>query len=186
MKIILGIGNPGARYEGTRHNVGFRVLDRLAARSGASLARRRFQARVETVRWDGQTVLLVKPQTYVNRSGEAARAACDYYGVPPGSLLVVVDDVNLPPGKLRFRTQGSAGGHLGLDSLIEQLGTDAFCRLRVGVGSPPHLEQDLVDHVLSRFAPEEQESIAAAIERAADGCRCWVAEGIEPSMNRFN
>ncbi len=186
MKIILGIGNPGRRYEATRHNVGFRVVDTLAAAAGGANWRERFGARTEAVSLAGHKVLLVKPQTYVNRTGEAARAACDYYDVPPRQLLVVVDDANLPLGKIRLRAQGSAGGHNGLQSLIERLGTEAFHRLRIGIGGRKHPEQDLADHVLSYFDAEQSEAIDAAIVTAADACRVWLAEDIETCMNRFN
>ena len=186
MKIILGIGNPGSRYDGTRHNVGSCVVERLAALEGTAVARKRFKSLVETVTWNGRRVLLVKPETYVNETGEAARLACDYYEVPPDALLVVVDDVNLPLGQLRFRATGSAGGHNGLKSMIERLGSEAFCRLRIGIGEREHPEQDLADHVLSRFAPDERPIIDEALERGAEGCRLWIAEGIEACMNRYN
>lgn len=186
MKIILGMGNAGRRYRGTRHNVGFRVVDRLAAAAGASNWRERFGALVESAVVEGCKVLLLKPQTFVNLSGGPARAACEYYDVAPGEVLVVVDDVNLPLGKIRVRARGSAGGHNGLENLIERLDTDAFGRLRIGVGSKRHPEQDLADHVLSRFGPEETETIEGAIAKAADACRVWVADGIETCMNRFN
>ena len=186
MKIILGMGNAGREYEQTRHNVGFQLIDRLARTAATTLRSTRCRALTGMIRLAGQPVLLAKPQTYVNRSGEAARALLKRHQVPIGDLLVVVDDVNLPVGRLRARRQGSAGGHNGLESLIDHLGTEGFARLRVGVGNRRDPEQDLADHVLGRFEPEEAPSIEAAIVTAADACRVWVAKGIEACMNQFN
>jgi PTH1 family peptidyl-tRNA hydrolase len=186
LKVILGIGNPGRKYARTRHNAGFLVLDRLAESIGASLDERRFRADFGRGRLEGESVLLVKPQTYVNLSGEAARALLGYYKAPVSDLLVIVDDVNLSVGLLRARARGSAGGHNGLKSIIQQLGTEQFARLRLGVGGERHPDHELADYVLGRFEADEEESFTAAAERACSACRVWVSEGIDECMNRFN
>lgn len=185
LRLIIGLGNPGGRYLGTRHNVGFEVVELLAARAGVRLRRGRFRAAQAQARIDDVPVLLVQPHTYMNRSGLAVRAAVAYHQVPTSRVLVVCDDVHLPLGKLRLRRSGSAGGHNGLASIIECLGTEAFPRLRLGVGAPPP-GSDQVSYVLSRFAAEEREVIAAAIACAADAAAAWVMLGIEAAMNRFN
>jgi len=186
LKLIVGLGNPGGRHVGTRHNVGFEVVNLLAMRAGVRLRRGRFRSHQARGRLADADVLLMQPHTYVNRAGGAVRAACNYYRlVELSDLLVICDDVNLPLGKLRLRRSGSGGGHNGLDSIIEALGTQGFTRLRVGVGAPPpYMEQSA--YVLGRFAAEEREEIAAAIARAAEAGEAWVAAGIDEAMNRFN
>jgi len=184
MKVLVGIGNPGARYEGTRHNTGFRVLDRIAEREGCRIERRRFQSLVGEIRVDDEPVLLVSPQTYVNLSGGAVREALEYYRLGPEGLLVIVDDAALPASRLRFRREGSSGGHKGLAAVIDHLGTEDFARLRIGVGAADG--RDLADHVLSGFGPGERESMAAAEERAAAAALEWVRKGIEACMNLYN
>ncbi len=184
-RMVIGIGNPGRAYEGTRHNVGFVVVDRLAERLGVELAKKAFEARYAFHGIGGDQVVLVKPQTYVNLSGEAVRGFCEYYKIAPDESLAVCDDMNLPVGKLRLRRGGSSGGHKGLDSMIRLLGTDAFPRLRIGVGSPPPFMEG-ADYVLGRPAGEERQQLDEAIGRAADAVSVWLAEGIEAAMNRFN
>jgi PTH1 family peptidyl-tRNA hydrolase len=185
LKIILGIGNPGRQYEGTRHNVGFQVVWWLSHQTGTVLGRGPGKNKVGKVMLESQPVLLAQPQTYVNLSGPAAQALLTYYRLRAEDMLVVVDDVNLPVGALRVRASGSAGGHNGLKSLIAQVGS-GFPRLRIGVGAKRHPDQDLADHVLSRFNRDEQPAVDAAITEAAEACREWVREGIEACMNRFN
>ncbi|UCH34829.1 MAG: aminoacyl-tRNA hydrolase [Armatimonadota bacterium] len=183
--LVVGLGNPGGRYLATRHNVGFEVVELLAARAQTRLRRGKFRCAQAEARLADQRVILIQPHTYMNRSGAAVRGAADYYKVPLSRLLVVCDDVHLPLGKIRLRRSGSAGGHNGLISVIEALGNEEFPRLRIGVGEPPpHMDQ--VSYVLSRFAREEQEVIAAAIARAADAVEAWVSVGITEAMNRFN
>jgi PTH1 family peptidyl-tRNA hydrolase len=185
MKLVAGLGNPGREYLRTRHNVGFDVLDRLAEKQGLSW--RTGQPGGLTTRWrgEGADVLLVKPQTFMNLSGEAVGAACRFYKIETADLLIVTDDVNLPLGRLRARATGSEGGHNGLRSIAEHLGTTDYARLRVGVGRGDQ-RRDLADHVLSKFDPEEQAAIQDAIARAADAVECWVADGLSTMMNRFN
>ena len=185
MKLIVGLGNPGRAYEKTRHNVGFDVVELLASRSGAEF-RKRLMAPVQTAeaRIGGGPVLLVKPLSFMNASGPPVAGLVRKKGVAPQDLVVVVDDVDLPLGKLRIRPKGSAGGHNGLKSLIAHVGSDEFVRVRVGVGRPG--EGDMVKHVLSKFAPDERDVIVEAIGRAADAVEKIVAESVEKAMNEFN
>jgi PTH1 family peptidyl-tRNA hydrolase len=185
MKLIVGLGNPGKRYEKTRHNVGFEVLDALAVRNGAAPSREKFDGLVADATLAGQRALLLWPQTLMNRSGASVAAAAGFYQLPLGDVLVVCDDFNLPLGKLRIRSQGSAGGQKGLDDIIGRLGSEEVARLRIGIGPVPQ-EWDPADFVLSRFSAAERKEIDDAVARAADGVECWVADGIEVAMNRFN
>ncbi|MHC4249327.1 MAG: aminoacyl-tRNA hydrolase [Planctomycetota bacterium] len=187
MKVVLGIGNPGRKYTATRHNVGFRVVDRLAASLGTDVRKRRLKGLLGEGSSGGERLLLVKPQTFVNLSGECARAVIDYYGAGIDSLLVVTDDVNLPLGRLRCRRGGSSGGHNGLDSVIQHLGTKDFARLRVGVGRPERgPEDELVGHVLGRFSEDERHVADEAEARAAEAVLVWAESGVEECQNRFN
>jgi peptidyl-tRNA hydrolase, PTH1 family len=184
MKVIVGLGNPGPKYAGTRHNVGFEVIDYLAAAPGCSMFREKFEAFVAESKEGEESVLLVKPLTFMNLSGRAVRAAIDFYKLPLAELLVVCDDFNLPLGKLRIRPKGSHGGQNGLRSIQEQLGTDEFTRLRIGVGQPG--PGDAVDHVLSKFRPGERKAVEDAIAIAAQAALVWVRQGTAAAMNRFN
>jgi PTH1 family peptidyl-tRNA hydrolase len=184
MKVVVGLGNPGNRYAGTRHNVGFAVVDALAKSGGIDRYRTRFQADLAELREGGETILLVKPQTYMNLSGQAVRQVLDFYQVAPDSLLVVCDDINLPLGKLRFRARGSHGGHNGLRDIQGHLGTNEYSRLRIGVGAPD--EDDTVDHVLGRFRPVEKPVMEEALARAVQGVALWWKEDIEKCMNEYN
>ena len=183
MKVIVGLGNPGPKYAGTRHNVGFAVIDYLAAAPGCSPFREKFEAFVAEMKEGDETVLLLKPLTFMNLSGRAVRAVADFYKVPVENLLVVCDDINLPLGKLRIRTKGSHGGQNGLRNIQEQLGTDAYARLRVGIGAPAF---DAVDHVLSKFKPGERAAVDDAVATAAQAALTWVRQGAEAAMNKFN
>lgn len=182
--IVLGLGNPGPEYAGTRHNVGFEVVERLAARHGIALSRQGRRSRLGQGRIAGVPVILAEPLTFMNRSGEAARALLEGYGLPVERLVVVVDDVALPPGTIRVRKSGSAGGHNGLESVISHLGSTHFPRVRVGIGAAP--PGKLVDYVLSPFSRREQGLMAEVYEQAADAVECIVTEGVEAAMNRFN
>ena len=191
-RLILGLGNPGERYCGTRHNVGFLVVEELARRWGVGLDRRECNAFVGGPGAPGadgdQSVLLALPQTYMNRSGWAARCLLESHGLDPAGVLVVYDEVALPLGKLRLRKSGSPGGHRGLESVIENLRTDQVPRLRLGVSpedGPPRGE-DLVEFVLAPFPPDQREAVEAMVARAADACEAWVKEGAEVAMMRFN
>ena len=178
---MVGLGNPGADYEGTRHNVGFAVARRLCDRAGAKPH--------ETTRtyasWSAENLVVLTPLTFMNRSGEALVQFGERHGLVPEDVLVVVDDVYLPLGALRLRARGGDGGHNGLSSIEESLGTDAYARLRIGVGRGDEA-QGLADHVLSGFAPEEGGALAAALDTACDASLVWAREGIAKAMNRFN
>ena len=187
MKLIAGLGNPGDRYRGTRHNVGFEIVD-LVARAHQLIfdASDRDRAAL-TARWRraDEVVLLAKPLTFMNVSGQAVRGLVEFYKIAASDLLVVCDDVNLPIGRLRARGSGSEGGHNGLRSVAECLGTEDYARLRVGVGRGD-LRRDLAGHVLATFEPDEVPGIASAIARAAEAVQQWTAEGLAPMMNAFN
>lgn len=183
MKMIVGLGNPGPDYAGTRHNVGFDVVDRLAARWGVSLSTEKFHAWFGKGNIRGEAVVLLKPTTFMNRSGQAVLAAGRFYKLELEALLVVNDDLALPPGRLRMRAGGSAGGHNGLQDIVNRLGSDAWCRLRIGIGEPVG---NASTHVLGRFREEDEEIMALATERGADAAECWVKNGPESTMTRYN
>jgi PTH1 family peptidyl-tRNA hydrolase len=180
MKVIVGLGNPGRQYAGTRHNVGFAVIDALA---GGAAFRSQFQAQVAEAHDGGLRLLLVKPETFMNLSGQAVRQVVDFYKVPLDDLLVVCDDFALPLGKLRVRAQGTHGGHNGLRNIQDHLGTTAYARLRIGVGGP---KEDAVDHVLGRFRPGERPVIDEALLKAVQAVSVWAHQGVAACMNRFN
>ena len=184
MKVVVGLGNPGSRYAGTRHNVGFAVLDLLAQGPRAGHWQNRFQAQVCELTEDTTKVLLVKPDTFMNLSGRCVRQVVDFYQLPLEDLLVVCDDVNLPLGKLRFRPRGTHGGHNGLRDIQSHLGTTHYSRLRIGVGAPD--EKEMIDHVLGRFRPAEKAVMDEAVETAAQAVLVWVAQGVEVCMNQYN
>ena len=184
--LIVGLGNPGEKYENTRHNVGFQVLDELAERQHAPIQKLKFKALTNLLTISGEKVLVMKPVTYMNLSGEAVRPAADFYKIPPERILVISDDTALDPGKLRIRIKGSAGGHNGLKNIIQHLGTDQFPRVRVGVGQKPHPDYDLADWVLGKFQGEDKKVMDAAVKRAADAVECILKEGVDRAMNRFN
>lgn len=184
-RLIVGLGNPGPEYEATRHNVGFMVIDALVEQTGIELTDTRFQALSGWGSHRGCPFGLVKPLTYVNRSGQAVRPLQRHHGLAARELLVVVDDLNLPLGKLRLRPGGGSGGHNGLEDIAERLGTTAFPRLRIGIGSDFSRGQQ-VEYVLSPFSSEQQPAIEEAIDRACDAALTYVSEGVETSMNRFN
>jgi PTH1 family peptidyl-tRNA hydrolase len=184
MKVVVGLGNPGPKYAGTRHNAGFEVIDYLARGPGCSAFREKFEAFVAEMKEGDEAVLLVKPLTFMNLSGRSVRAVLDFYKLPVEQLLVVCDDFNLPLGKLRVRAKGSHGGQNGLRNIQEQLGTDAYARLRIGVGQPDPGEA--VDFVLSRFKPGERAAVEEAVATAAQAVLTWVRGGLDACMNRFN
>jgi len=182
--VVLGLGNPGTEYAHTRHNIGFDVVDLLAHRHRIRLNLHRDHAHCGFGMIAEAPILLAKPMTYMNRSGEAARALLQRYSLEPVRLLVIVDDVALPPGRIRIRPSGSNGGHNGLASIIQCVGTQTFPRVRVGIGSPP--PGQMVEYVLSRFLPQEQPMMEEALQRAADAVEAVIAEGVQAAMNRFN
>ncbi len=185
MKLVAGLGNPGRQYAGTRHNVGFEVIDELAKRHGVGFEAAPADALMGKWRRDGEIVLLVKPLTFMNLSGVAAGQLMRYFKIDVPDLLVICDDVNLPLGRLRVRAAGSDGGHNGLRSMADELGTMDYSRLRIGVGRGDE-RRDLADHVLAGFAPEEQPGVNDAVTRAADAVECWVLDGLAKTMNVFN
>ena len=183
MYIIVGLGNPGRQYEHTRHNAGFEVIDILADRMGAAIEERKFKGLCKRGILEGQKVMLIKPQTFMNASGECVRAAMDFY--KEATLLVVYDDISLEPGQLRIRGKGSAGGHNGIKNIIAHLGTQEFSRVKVGVGAKPE-QMDLADYVLSRFGKGEQQQMNQAFMEAADAVSMVLGQGIAVTMNHFN
>ena len=184
--LLVCLGNPGDKYENTRHNVGFMVADEIGERQRVPIQKLKYKALTNTVTLGGQKVLVMKPVTYMNLSGEAVRQAADFYKVAPDRVLVVSDDTALAVGKLRIRKSGSAGGHNGLKNIIQQLGTDQFPRLRLGVGEKPHPDYDLADWVLGKFQGEDKKQIDAAVKKAADAIECILSQGLDKGMNKFN
>jgi len=185
MKLVVGLGNPGPKYEGTRHNIGFAVVDYLAAGPGVSRWRSRFEGLVAEAVEGTEQVLLLKPDTFMNLSGRSVRAAADFYKVPVTDLLVVCDDIALPLGKLRVRAKGSHGGQNGLRNIQEHLGTQDYPRLRVGVGNPGEY-QDAADYVLSRFSSSDRKAVEEAVALAGLAVLTWVRRGIDVCMNQVN
>lgn len=184
--LVVFLGNPGPRYAQTRHNAGFLAGDALARKLDVQIDRLRFRALTAQCDIGGQKALLMKPQTLMNLSGEAVGQAAKFYQVPPEHVLVVSDEVSLPVGRLRVRMKGSAGGHNGLKNIIAVLGTDAFPRIRIGVGAPPHPDYDMADWVLSSFKNQDAEDMLASAERAAQAAQCYITQGADRAMNRFN
>ena len=184
--LVVGLGNPGDQYENTRHNAGFQVIDALADRGNFPVQRLKFHALTNTATVGGQGVLVMKPVTYMNLSGQAVGEAARFYKISPDHLLVISDDVDLPLGKLRIRKGGSAGGHNGLKSIIQHLGTDQFPRLKVGVGGKPHPDYDMADWVLGKLQGEDKKIMDDAAVRAAQAVECLLSQGIDRAMNQFN
>ncbi|MCL6610443.1 MAG: aminoacyl-tRNA hydrolase [Peptococcaceae bacterium] len=186
MYLVLGLGNPGQEYHGTRHNMGFRAVDELASRLGAPVTKPLFKSLTGRAVVAGKKVLLAKPQTYMNLSGNAAAALMNWFKIPLAGLVVITDDIDLPPGKIRIRSRGGHGGHRGMESIIEKLGSGDFARVRIGIGRPPNPGYDVADWVLGRLTREEETLAGQALERAADAVITLISEGPEAAMNRFN
>ena len=184
--LVVFLGNPGLKYEGTRHNAGFMAADAMAKKLGVSINRARFKALTAVCTIGGESVMLMKPQTFMNLSGEAAVQAVRFYKIPAEHVIVVSDEISLALGKLRIRRKGSAGGHNGLKNMITNLGTDQFPRVRIGVGAPPHPDYEMVDWVMSTFKNQDAEDMAAAAKRAADAVECYIKEGPDKAMNLYN
>ncbi len=184
--LIVFLGNPGLKYNGTRHNAGFMAADAMEKKLGVSINKLRFRALTQTADIAGQKVMLMKPQTYMNLSGDAVIQAARFYKIPPEHVIVVSDEISLPIGKLRIRRGGSAGGHNGLKSIISQLGTDKFPRIRLGVGAPPHPDYDMADWVLGAFKGQDAADMEQLAKTAADAAECYIAEGPDRAMNKFN
>ncbi len=184
--IVVFLGNPGPKYRDTRHNAGFMAADAMEKKLGVSINKLRFKALTAQAALGGEKVLLLKPQTYMNLSGESVSPAAAFYKVPPEHIIVVSDEVSLPIGKLRIRKSGSAGGHNGLKNIIAMLGTDAFPRIRMGVGAPPHADYDMADWVLSSFKNQDADDMRSLAVRVCDAVECYIAEGPDRAMNKFN
>lgn len=184
--LVVGLGNPGKEYELTRHNVGFLALDRLAEKQGVRIDRAKWRGLYGECTLAGKRCLLIKPQTYMNNSGECLREFANFYRIPPEHILVLFDDISLDPGRLRIRRKGSDGGHNGLKSIIYQLRSDAFPRIKLGVGAKPHPDYNLADWVLGKFPEKERPAVGEAIDRACEAAELIVADKIDEAMNRFN
>ena len=184
MKLIVGLGNPGKQYDNSRHNIGFGVVDRLARQNNIELTRTKHQARYGSGTVGSELVVLLKPQTYMNLSGQCVVQALAFYKVDPSELLIIADDMALELGRLRIRSKGSAGGHNGLQDIIKKLGHSDFSRLRIGIGAAG--PGQAVGHVLGKFDDAEQDTIDSAVKQAAAATKCWIENGIDKTMNRFN
>ena len=184
MKMIVGLGNPGDEYSDTRHNTGFKVVDLLAETLGVKIKKRKFGARCESTEYKGKKLILLKPWQFMNRSGQAVATAMGFYKLSSGQLMVVTDDMDLEPGRIRIRAKGSAGGHNGLADIIEKIGTNEFARCRIGIGRSA--EADTVGYVLDKPSDDQKPLLAGAIEKARDAMLCWIEDSIDTAMNKFN
>lgn len=184
--LLVGLGNPGTQYEYTRHNAGFLALDRLAEKAGVQINRIKFKGLTAAATVSGQRALLLKPQTFMNKSGESVREAMDFYKIPPERVVVLFDDISLPVGSLRVRRKGSDGGHNGMKNIILLAGSDQFPRVKLGIGAKPHPDYDLADWVLSHFSVEEGKLLEPALQRGAEAAELIVAGRTDEAMNRFN
>ncbi len=184
--LIVGLGNPGREYEKTRHNCGFRAMDILADKLGCRLDKAKFQGLYAQVKYKDKKLLLLKPQTFMNLSGRSVLQLSAFYRVPPQNIIVMFDDISLVPGRLRIRADGSAGGHNGIKSIIAELGSQNFPRVKIGVGAKPHPDYDLADWVLSTFSAQEEKALQPALEKAADAALAIVDHGTQDAANRFN
>ena len=183
--LIVGLGNPGREYEKTRHNAGFRALDILADKLGCKVDKLKFQGLYGQVNHKGRKILLLKPQTYMNLSGRSVLQLSAFFHVPPQNIIVLFDDISLEPGRLRLRKDGSAGGHNGIKSIIAELGSQDFPRVKIGVGAKPHPDFDLADWVLSAFSAQEEKALQPALERAADAALGIIELGMAEASNRY-
>lgn len=184
--LIVGLGNPGPKYEKTRHNAGFRALELLAKELDCKVNRGKFQGLYGQAVYAGQKLILLEPQTFMNLSGDSVRQAAAFYKVPPARIIVLFDDISLPPGRVRVRADGSAGGHNGIKSIIAQLGSQSFPRVKIGVGAKPHPDYDLADWVLSSFSAQEEKALVPALERAGKAALCVIEHGVPEAANRYN
>ena len=184
--LIVGLGNPGREYQSTRHNAGFRAIDLLAEKLGCKIDRSKFQGLYAQVNYGGGKLFLLKPQTYMNLSGRAVLQLSAYYSIPPERIIVLFDDISLPPGRLRIRAEGSAGGHNGIKSISAEVGSQAFPRVKIGVGAKPNPEFDLADWVLSTFSAKEEKDLRFALENAADAALSIIDKGVPETANKYN
>lgn len=184
--LIVGLGNPGKEYERTRHNCGYRAIDILANKLGCKIDKAKFQGLYGQTTYSGKKLYLLKPLTYMNLSGKSVLQLSAYFNIPPQRIIIMFDDISLAPGRLRVRGDGSAGGHNGIKSIISELGSQDFPRVKIGVGAKPHPEQDLADWVLSTFTASEEKCLSAALENAGDAALCIMDKGIQDAANRYN
>ena len=184
--LIVGLGNPGKEYERTRHNCGFNAIDMLAENLGCKIDKGKFQGLYGQTTYKGTKLFLLKPQTYMNASGRSVLQMSAYFHIPPERIIVMFDDISLEPGRLRIRADGSAGGHNGIKSIIEELGSQAFPRVKIGVGAKPHPDQDLADWVLGTFSANEQKAVTASLKPAGEAALCIIEHGVPMAANRFN
>ena len=184
--LIVGLGNPGKQYEHTRHNVGFRAMDVLSGKLGCKIDKLKFQGLYAQVNYSGKKLFLLKPQTFMNLSGRSVVQLSAYYQIPPQRVIVLFDDISLEPGRLRVRADGSAGGHNGIKSIISEVGSQDFPRVKIGVGAKAHPDQDLADWVLSGFSASDEKPLSSALERAADAALCIIDRGVPETANRYN
>ena len=184
--LVVGLGNPGKEYAHTRHNAGFRALDVLADKLGGKVDKLKFQGLYCQVNDQGRKIFLLKPQTYMNLSGKSVLQLSSYFNIPPQRIIVLFDDISLEPGRLRIRADGSAGGHNGIKSIIGEVGSQNFPRVKIGVGAKAHPEQDLADWVLSTFSASEEKALVSALDRAADAALCIIDRGTGEAANRYN
>ena len=184
--LIVGLGNPGREYQSTRHNAGFRAIDLLAEKLDCKIDRAKFQGLYAQVNYGGGKLFLLKPQTYMNLSGRAVLQLSAYFSIPPERIIVLFDDISLPPGRLRIRAEGSAGGHNGIKSIIAEVGSQAFPRVKIGVGAKPDPEFDLADWVLSTFSAKEEKDLRFALENAADAALSIIDKGVPETANKYN
>ncbi len=184
--LIVGLGNPGKEYERSRHNCGFRAVDLLADKLGCKIDKGKFQGLYGQTNYEGKKLFLLKPLTYMNLSGRSVLQLSAYFNIPPQRIIVLFDDISLPPGRLRVRADGSAGGHNGIKSIIAEVGSQAFPRVKIGVGGKPNPDYDLADWVLSGFSAKEEKDLVSALDRAADAALCIIEHGVPESANRFN
>ena len=184
--LIVGLGNPGKEYERTRHNCGFRALDVLADKLGCKVDKGKFQGLYGQVNYGSKKIFLLKPLTYMNLSGRSVLQLSAYFHIPPQRIIVMFDDISLPPGRLRIRPDGSAGGHNGIKSIIQELGSQTFPRIKIGVGAKPNPEYDLADWVLSTFSANEEKALAVSLGNAADAALAIIDQGVPEAANRFN
>ncbi len=184
--LVVFLGNPGTKYDGTRHNAGFMAADALAKAKSVEINKAKFKALTAVCQIGGEKVMLMKPQTFMNLSGEAVAEAVNFYKIKPSNVIVVSDEVSLQTGRLRIRRKGSAGGHNGLKNIIAHLGTDEFPRIRMGVGAPPHPDYDMADWVLSVFKNQDAVEIQEAARRAAEAVECYITQGPDKAMNLYN
>ena len=184
--LIVGLGNPGLEYARTRHNAGFRSLDVLSGKLGCKVDKAKFQGLYGQTSYHGKKLYLLKPTTFMNLSGQSVLQLSAYFHIPPERIIVLFDDISLPPGRLRIRAEGSAGGHNGIKSIISQLGSQNFPRVKIGVGAKPAPDSDLVDWVLSTFSAAEEKALSFSLEKAADAALCIVDSGVPEAANRYN